>query len=192
MKRLFGIQLKQHCEICKEFRTMNKEKVREIVESVLSEAAELVDVGKSPLEYQGYTHTKYRLALIDKTVPEAKPNHMFYTDYTRMRRYSKRGGRLKKPVVDEFVEGGPPHMVAFQDWEYYGDKKAIYLNYVHVRHDMRGRGYAKKLIQGLIDMHPDLELLHFGKMMQPEIGHIKDVLEKKYEGQITIIGTVNY
>ena len=83
-------------------------------------------------------------------------------------------------------------MVAFQDWEYYGGEGAIYLNYVHVRHDMRGRGYARKLIQGLIDMHPDLELLHFGKMMQPEIGHIMRALKKKYKGQIEIIGAVNY
>jgi len=175
-----------------ETQTINKERVREIVESVLSEAAELVDVGMTPLEYHGYAGTKHRLALIDKTAPESKPNHMFYTDYTRMRKFSRRGKRLKKPVVDEFVKGGPPHMVAFQDWEYYGGEGAIYLNYVHVRHDMRGRGYARKLIQGLIDMHPDLELLHFGKMMQPEIGHIMRALKKKYKGQIEIIGAVNY
>ena len=166
--------------------------IREIVENVLSESAELVDVGQSPLEYHGYVGGKNRLALIDMDATPSRPNHMFFTDYTRMRKYSKRGGRLKKPVVDEFVKGGPPGMVAFQDWSYYGDKTGIYLDYLYVRGDLRGRGYARKLIQGIIDMHPNLKLLHFGKMMQPSIGHLKDWFAKKYDGQIEIIGVRNY
>ena len=171
---------------------MNRQQLKEIVENVLSETAELVDVGQSPLAYHGYVGGKNRLALIDHDAPPSKPNHMFFTDYTRMRKYSKRGGRLKKPVVDEFVPGGPPGMVAFQDWSWYGDKEAIYLDYLYVRGDLRGRGYARKLIQGVIDMHPDIKLLHFGKMMREEIGHLQQWFAKKYEGQINVIGAKNY
>lgn len=170
-----------------------KYQLQEIVDRVLSEDAKVVDVGRSPLKYHGYA-SKNRLALIDKDAEPSPPNYTYYTDYTRMRKFSKgrMRKRLKKPVVDEFIPGGPPGMIAFQDWSYWGDKQSIYLDYLHVRDDMRGRGHARKLIQALIDMHPDLKLLHFGKMMREEIGHLKDSFAKKYAGKINIIGARNY
>jgi hypothetical protein len=174
---------------------MKQEQLEIIIEGILTENAELVDLGRSPLEYNGRANSKNRLALIDTTSELAPPQSTYYTDYTTWRKYTGRYGKrrkLKKPVVDEFIKGGPDHMVAFQDWQYWGDQQAIYLNYIHIRNDQRGKGYARKLIQGLIDMHPDLKILHFGKMMREEIGHLKRSFEEKYEGQITVLGAVNY
>ena len=173
---------------------MNLEQLEIIIEGILTENAKFTDLGKSPLLYGRYAH-KNRVAMIDTSTELAPPQSTYYTDYTIWRKYTGRGAKrrkLKKPVIDEFIKGGPDHMVAFQDWSYWGDKQSIYLDYVHVRNDQRGKGHARKLIKGLIDMHPDLKILHFGKMMREEIGHLKDSFKEKYKGQIDVIGSVNY
>ena len=66
------------------------------------------------------------------------------------------------------------------------------IDYLHVRGDMRGKGHARRLIQALIDRHPNLRILDFGKMMRKEIGHLKDYFAEKYKDRIIVIGRVNY
>jgi hypothetical protein len=48
------------------------------------------------------------------------------------------------------------------------------------------------LVQAIINKNPNLELLHFGKMMREEIGHLKDSFAKKYKGKINVVGAINY
>ena len=151
--------------------------------------AEVVDAGYSPLTYFGSKHHgKKRLVAIDLDAPDAAPGTEFYKTKEIWRRWSKRGGKLKKPVLDEVIPGAPPHAVAFLDWHYAGGPHSIYIDYLHVRDDQRGRKLARKLIQTLIDLNPQLTLLDFGKMMQEPIGHLMKSMREKYKGQIEVIG----
>ena len=174
-----------------EIQTEVRRRIRSLAENVLTERAEVIDTGKSPLKYHGYA-SKKRLIVVDKEAPDAEPSTHYYKDREIWRRYTKnRRRRLKKPKLEEVIPGAPPHTVAFLDYSPYGED-GIFLDYLHVRDDMRGQGHARMLVQAIIDKNSNLKLLHFGKMMREEIGHLKDSFAKKYEGKIDIIGSIYY
>jgi len=174
-----------------EIQTEVRRRIRSLAENVLTERAEVIDAGKSPLKYHGYANKK-RFIVVDKEASDAEPRTHYYKDREIWRRYTKnRRRRLKKPKLEEVIPGAPPHTVAFLDYSSYGED-GIFLDYLHVRDDMRGQGHARMLVQAIIDKNPNLELLHFGKMMREEIGHLKDSFAKKYEGKIDVIGGVYY
>ena len=166
---------------------------------LLANPPHVEDAGGSPLVYFGWKHHgKQRLVVIDEDEPDAAPGTEMYKRKEVWRTWSQRTGkRLKKPVLDEVIEGAPPHTMAFLDWHYTGSRDPegptdLYIDYLHVRGDMRGKGHARRLIQALIDRHPNLRILDFGKMMRKEIGHLKDYFAEKYKDRIIVIGRVNY
>ena len=184
-----------------EVQLESRQRIKKIVESVMSEAPEVEDVGYSPLQYFGIqspSHGKKRLIIVDKDEPDAKEGEHYYKTVTKYRFRTKGGRRrLKKPVLDEIIPGAPPHTVGFLDYHIdmkhdNGDPKGVYLDYLHVRGDQRGKGHARLLAQEIVNRHPTIEYLDFGKMMAPQIGHLMRWFKDKYKGKINVIGRIWY
>ena len=195
------IDLETLSDLEAEVQLESRQRIKKIVESVMSEAPEVEDVGYSPLEYFGIqspSHGKKRLIIVDKDEPDAKEGERYYKTLTKYRLRTKGGRRmLKKPVLDEVIPGAPPHTVGFIDYHIdmkhdNGDPKGIYLDYLHVRGDQRGKGHARLLAQEIVNRHPTIEYLDFGKMMAPEIGHLMRWFKDKYKGKIDVIGRIWY
>jgi len=195
------IDLETLSDLEAEVQLESRQRIKKIVESVMSEAPEVEDVGYSPLEYFGIqspSHGKKRLIIVDKDEPDAKEGERYYKTLTKYRLRTKGGRRmLKKPVLDEVIPGAPPHTVGFIDYHIdmkhdNGDPKGIYLDYLHVRGDQRGNGHARLLAQEIVNRHPTIEYLDFGKMMAPEIGHLMRWFKDKYKGKIDVIGRIWY
>lgn len=157
----------------------------------LNEAIEFRNVGKSPLDYNrgGYVE---RIALCDTSVTEPPNKHdTYFAEIERWRRRSKRGKRLKRPVLDEIIPGvGDNCIVAFLDFTDQGHG-SYYINYVKSRNDMRGKRYISRLIEHFYATHRDAKLIHWGKMMHPAIGHLLDKMKAKYP-EINSIGSRNF
>lgn len=195
------IDLETLSDLEAEVQLESRQRIKKIVESVMSEAPEVEDVGYSPLEYFGIqspSHGKKRLIIVDKDEPDAKEGERYYKTLTKYRLRTKGGRRmLKKPVLDEVIPGAPPHTVGFIDYHIdmkhdNGDPKGVYLDYLHVRGDQRGKGHARLLAQEIVNRHPTIEYLDFGKMMAPEIGHLMRWFKDKYKGKIDVIGRIWY
>ena len=183
-------------DLAAELQAESRQRIKGILARVVAEAPEVQDAGVSPLTYHGWKspiHGKKRLLIVDKEATDAPEGTKYYKTVERWRTWSKKGGRLKKPVLDEVIPGAPPHTVGFLDYhidqrDSEGNPTGVYLDYLHVRNDQRGKGHARLLIQEIVDRHPTLEFLDFGKMMQEEIGHLKDWFENKYRGKIHVVG----
>ena len=195
------IDLETLSDLEAEVQLESRQRIKKIVESVMSEAPEVEDVGYSPLEYFGIqspSHGKKRLIIVDKDEPDAKEGERYYKTLTKYRLRTKGGRRmLKKPVLDEVIPGAPPHTVGFIDYHIdmkhdNGDPKGVYLDYLHVRGDQRGKGHARLLAQEIVNRHPTIEYLDFGEMMAPEIGHLMRWFKDKYKGKIDVIGRIWY
>ena len=60
------------------------------------------------------------------------------------------------------------------------------------RGDASGQGVASKLIDEFFTRYAKPgSVIHFGKMMRKEIGHLKDKMEKQYP-DVTVIGAKNF
>ena len=58
--------------------------------------------------------------------------------------------------------------------------------------DKGGQGTASKLVDEFFSsVASDGDTVHFGKMMSPAIGHLKDKMEKQYP-DMDVLGAVNY
>ena len=81
---------------------------------LLANPPHVEDAGGSPLVYFGWKHhDKQRLVVIDEDEPDAAPGTEMYKRKEVWRTWSQRTGkRLKKPVLDEVIEGAPPHTMA--------------------------------------------------------------------------------
>lgn len=194
------IDLETLSDLEAEVQLESRQRIKKIVESVMSEAPEVEDVGYSPLEYFGIqspSHGKKRIIIVDKDEPDAQEGEQYYKTKKKYRFRTKGGRRLKKPVLDEIIPGAPPHTVGFLDYHIdmkhdNGDPKGVYLDYLHVRGDQRGRGHARLLAQEIVNRHPTIEYLDFGKMMAPQIGHLMRWFKEKYKGKINVIGRIWY
>jgi hypothetical protein len=146
----------------------------------------------SPLAYHRASNIK-RLALCDTDITDPpKPDDAYFARTERWRRYSKRGGRrLKKPVLEEIIPGVDDNCIAvFLDYHEYGDD-GYYIDYVKTRRDLQGKGYASAIIDYFYEMHSKAKLIHWGKLMRKEMGHLLQKMKKKYPN-IESIGSVNY
>ena len=157
-----------------------RDRLQESINRVLSESYEFRDAGPSPLTYARASNVQ-RLALCDPSVtnPPAKGD-TYFAHIERWRRFSKRGKRLKRPVLDEVIPGVDDNcIVGFLDYHPYGPD-GWYIDYVSTRRDQRGRGYARALVEKFYEQHSDAKLVHWGKMMQPSIGHLLSSMQEKY------------
>lgn len=146
---------------------------------------------RSPLSYQRASNVQ-RIELCDTSIEE--PHHkqdLYFAPTVERDYYSERGRRLKKPKIKPIpgVVGGPC-VVGFLDFHKYGET-GWYIDYVKTRQDGRGKGYAKALLDRFYKDHSKATLIHWGKLMQPAMGHLLEVMKKKYP-KINSIGAKNY
>lgn len=172
--------------------------LREYIRELLNEGVEFRTLD-SPLTYSRSSNVK-RIAYCDSGVTELPGKHDTYFDeIERWRRYSKSGRkRLKKPKLEEIIPGvSDACIIGFLDYHVQGQttdgKNTMwYIDYMKTRTDSRGAGVASKLIDNFYEtvVKPG-DHVHFGKMMHPGIGHLKNKMVKKYP-DITTIGAINY
>jgi len=171
--------------------------LREYIRELLSEGVEFREVD-SPLKYSRSSNVK-RIAYCDSGVTELPGKHDTYFDeIERWRKRTSRGKLLKKPKLEEIIPGvSDACIIGFLDYHVQGQtidgKNTMwYIDYMKTRTDSRGAGVASKLVDNFYEtvVKPG-DHVHFGKMMHPGIGHLKDKMVKKYP-DVKTIGAVNY
>jgi len=171
--------------------------LREYIKELLGEGVEFREL-KSPLTYNLATNV-YRLALCDTSVTEPPDRHdTYFAEIERWRKFKKRGGRLKKPVLDEIIPGvSDVCIVGFLDYHSQGKsstsgKEMWYIDYIKTRGGHQGQGFASQLVDEFFRRHADTAShVHFGKMMRKEIGHLMRKKKEEYP-DIIVIGATNY
>ena len=164
---------------------MSEATLRSYVRQILNEGVEFREVD-SPLEYNRSSNVK-RIALCDSSVSEPPNKHdSYFAEIERWRKYTKGGRKLKKPVLDEIIPGvSDVCIIGFLDYhqeaKLEGGVTFWYIDYMKTRGDKRGQGSARQLIEKFYTTIPKPgDYVNFGKMMQPQIGHLKDDMEEKY------------
>lgn len=176
--------------------------LREFVKEILSESVEFHEVD-SPLYYNRASNVK-RLALCDTSVdtrhlrPDGEPQRdTYFNDQDEWTSYGNSGRRLKKPRKTGIIPGvADACVIGFLDYHKDYDKSdgstSWYIDYMKTRGDKGGQGTASKLVDEFFSrIAADGDTVHFGKMMSPAIGHLKDKMEKQYP-DMDVLGAVNY
>ena len=168
-----------------------------IKESLLYESIEFRELD-SPLIYNRASNVK-RLALCDTSVedrnlrPDGKPQRdTYFNEFQEWEYYGRSGRRLKKPKPGPMIPGvSDACIIGFLDFHKYGDD-GWYIDYMKTRGDKGGQGTASKLVDEFFKRYAEPGILiHFGKMMNPKIGHLKDKMVKEYP-DTKVIGAKNY
>lgn len=112
-------------------------------------STEVVDQGISPLCIAGglapeYAYTRaatvYRLALVDRSAPDAPLNTLHFTDTGHSVRKGANGRVLKQPRM-YVIPGAAPKTVAFLDFHPVTEDE-VFIDFITVRPDMRGQSYG--------------------------------------------------
>jgi len=165
--------------------------LREYIRDVLQEGVEFRELD-SPLRYNRSGNVK-RLALCDTSIEEpVSGRDAYFNPEQEWERYGKSGRRLKKPRKGQMVPGVSDNcVIGFLDYHEYGDK-GWYIDYMKTRGDKAGQGTASKLVDEFFKRYAKPGgIVHFGKMMRKEIGHLKDKMAEKYP-DINVIGAKNF
>ena len=156
-----------------------------IRESLLVEAVEFREID-SPLKYSA-SNVK-RLAYCDSAVTEP-PEHQdaYFKEWEKMRE----GEKEIIPGVSDVC------IIGFLDYHSIGkthDGKGTvwYIDYMKTRTDSRGKGVASELLEQLYEtVAQPGDDVNFGKMMEPQIGHLMKKMKEKYP-EIYTTGKVWY
>jgi len=170
----------------------NENLLRKYVKKLLKEGVEFRTLD-SPLTYSRAGNVK-RIALCDTSVEEPNPSRdAYFNEYQEMERYGVSGRRLKKPRKGKLVPGvSDDCVIGFLDYHLKAQNSDgssyWYIDYMKTRGDKGNTGVASKLIDQFYEtvVQPG-DNVHFGKMMQPQIGHLKDKMAEKYP-EINTIG----
>ena len=165
--------------------------LRECIREILGEGVEFRELD-SPLTYNRAGSVK-RLALCDTSIEE--PNSArdaYFNEYQEWDHYGVSGRRLKKPRKGQIVPGvSDVCVIGFLDFHKYYDK-GWYIDYMKTRGDKGGQKVASQLVDEFFRRYAKPGgMIHFGKMMRAEIGHLKDKMAEKYS-DVTVIGAVNF
>ena len=168
--------------------------IKEYHAELISESIKFKELD-SPLTYSRGSGIK-RLALCDTSVTEPpKKNDTYFAEIERWRYASTKRPykRLKKPVLDELIPGvSDTCIVGFLDIHSYGGENGWYIDYIKTRNDFGGQKVASRLMDEFFQRYGKSGgMVHFGKMMHPSIGHLKDKMSKQYP-DIEVIGAVNF
>jgi len=165
--------------------------LQEYIKELLSESVEFRTLD-SPLTYNRAGNVK-RIALCDTSVEEPNPSRdAYFNEYQETERYGVSGRRLKKPRKGKLVPGvSDACVIGFLDYHQQAKNSDgstyWYIDYMKTRGDKGKTGVASKLIDQFYEtvVQPG-DNVHFGKMMQPQIGHLKDKMVDKYPDIDTI------
>ncbi len=133
----------------------------------LKEAQDYVEMD-SPLAYNRAGNVK-RIALRDSSVEEPLDKHDTYF-----------GDQSDSAGV------GDDTIIGFLDYHSQGTTSAgnpyWYIDYMKTRGGFEGKGIAGQLVDEFIQRHaPDPgSVVHFGKVMNPQMWHIKEKMAEKY------------
>ena len=169
--------------------------LRECIREYLSESVEFRELD-SPLTYQRAGKIK-RLALCDTSIEEPSPykRDAYFNPEQEWEYYGRSGRRLKKPRKGQMVPGvSDACVIGFLDFHNYAPHKDNfwYIDYMKTRGDKGDQKVASRLIDEFFRRYAKPGgYIHFGKMMQPQIGHLKDKMAEKYP-DVTVIGAVNF
>ena len=168
------------------------ESLREYIrESLLTEGIDFHELD-SPLRYNKSGNVK-RLAYCDSSVSEPPASRdAYFKEYQEMQTFGKSGRRLKKARKGELIPGvSNVCIIGFLDFHEYGEN-GWYIDYMKTRGDASGQGVASKLMDEFFARYAKPGgMIHFGKMMRKEIGHLKDKMEKQHP-DVTVIGAKNF
>lgn len=171
--------------------------VRYFVNQVLSESVEFRELD-SPLRYNRAINVK-RLALCDTSVqepnlsPSGRPmSDAYFNEKQEWDYYGRNGRRLKKPRKGEITPGvSDVCVIGFLDFHEYG-KDGWYIDYMKTRGDKMNQKIASRLMDEFFKRYAKPGgMIHFGKMMRQEVGHLKDKMEKQYP-DTSVIGAKNW
>lgn len=176
--------------------------VRRFISEVLSEGIEFRELD-SPLRYNRAINVK-RLALCDTSVqepnlsPSGRPmSDAYFNEKQEWEYYGRNNRRLKKPRKGQLVPGvSDVCVIGFLDFHHYGKNSdgvdSWYIDYMKTRGDKGGQKVASRLIDEFFKRYAKPgSMIHFGKMMRQEIGHLKDKMEKQYP-DVSVIGAKNW
>ena len=168
--------------------------LRECIRGILAEGVEFRELD-SPLTYHRAGNVK-RLALCDTSIEE--PNSArdaYFNEYQEWDYYGRSGRRLKKPRKGQMVPGvSDVCVIGFLDFHNYAPHKDgfWYIDYMKTRGDKGGQKVASQLVDEFFKRYGKPGgMIHFGKMMRAEIGHLKDKMAEKYP-DVTVIGAKNF
>jgi len=164
--------------------------LREYIRNMLREGVEFRELD-SPLQYNRASNVK-RLALCDTSVEEPTTGRdAYFNPEQEWERYGRSGRRLKKPRKGQMVPGvSDVCVIGFLDYHKYGN--GWYIDYMKTRGDKGGQGTASKLVDEFFKRYATPgTIVHFGKMMRQEIGHLKDKMAEKYP-DVNVIGAKNF
>jgi len=165
--------------------------LRACIRGILAEGVEFRELD-SPLTYHRAGNVK-RLALCDTSVEASNTGRdAYFNEYQEWDHYGVSGRRLKKPRKGQIVPGvSDVCVIGFLDFHKYHDK-GWYIDYMKTRGDKGGQKVASRLVDEFFSRYADPGgMIHFGKMMRKEIGHLKDKMAEKYP-DVTVIGAVNF
>lgn len=170
--------------------------LREYIKEILNESVEFHELD-SPLVYHRSGDVK-RLAYCDSSVTEPPSGRdAYFKEYQEWEYYGRSGRRLKKPRKGQLIPGvSNVCVIGFLDYHHEGKtsdgKDMWYIDYMKTRGDSAGQGVASKLMDEFFSRYVEPGgMVHFGKMMRKEIGHLKDKMAKKYP-DVEVIGAKYY
>lgn len=152
--------------------------------------------GPSPIKDHPKTSNATRLALCDSSVVEAPhKSDMFFSEIEKWRYHTRgrRPRRLKNPVLEYVRPGaGDNCIIGFLDFHLMGEfedgKKMWFLDYMKTRGEFRGQRVASRLMSEFFKRHVKSgDIVNFGRMMQKQIGHLREKMQRKYP-DVEIIG----
>jgi hypothetical protein len=166
--------------------------LREYIRDVLQEGVEFRELD-SPLRYSRAGNVK-RLALCDTSVedPNTTKRDAYFNPEQEWEYRGRSGRKLKKPRKGQMVPGVSDNcVIGFLDFHKYGDS-GWYIDYMKTRGDKGDQKVASQLVDEFFKRYAEPGgMVHFGKMMQPQIGHLKDKMEKQYP-DVSVIGAKNF
>ena len=176
--------------------------VRSFVSQVLNESIEFRELD-SPLVYNRASNVK-RLALCDTSVeepnlsPSGRPmSDAYFNEKQEWDYFGRSGRRLKKPRKRRITPGvSDVCVIGFLDFHHYGKSKdgvdSWYIDYMKTRGDKMNQKVASRLMDEFFKRYANPGgMIHFGKMMRQEVGHLKDKMEKQYP-DVNVIGAKNW
>ena len=132
----------------------------------------------SPLKYDsGLTHR--RLSAVDENAPPPGKYDSYFAQQERLTRHSPSGRTLRKPRVEITPGASSPQVVGFVDFSFV--RGFLYIAYLKVRQDYRGKGLASFLVKELVRRHPQATHIDFGKIMQDPIMSIYEKMKREHE-----------
>lgn len=101
----------------------------------------------SPLDYERSDNV-YRFALFAPELVDVPflPGDTYFAVTERVHRYGANRRLLKKPRI-EITPGAQPGTLAWLDWHTTAPSD-IYIDFMKVRNDWRGRGIGRQLVEG--------------------------------------------